>query len=138
MLDSITLIHLPDVQSIIDHVGIIWKPSGCAGPLLSKQVMKMVVSLTVEESGIIRYVRRPGTLLEAGCVVARLELDDPTKVHLVSNGAAGSCLGEERAKPAWEPLGICRASRMDQGSRLMHLFRASLSPQKRLGCREGG
>ncbi|KAG8145973.1 hypothetical protein E2320_012413, partial [Naja naja] len=46
------------------------------------EVMKMVVSLTVEESGIIRYVRRPGTLLEAGCVVARLELDDRTKVHL--------------------------------------------------------
>ncbi|XP_058014157.1 acetyl-CoA carboxylase 2 isoform X1 [Ahaetulla prasina] len=46
------------------------------------EVMKMVVSLTVEDSGIIRYVRRPGTLLEAGCVVARLELDDPTKVHV--------------------------------------------------------
>uniref|UniRef100_A0A8C5T0B0 Acetyl-CoA carboxylase beta n=1 Tax=Laticauda laticaudata TaxID=8630 RepID=A0A8C5T0B0_LATLA len=46
------------------------------------EVMKMVVSLTVEESGVICYVRRPGTLLEAGCVVARLELDDRTKVHL--------------------------------------------------------
>uniref|UniRef100_A0A670ZXV3 acetyl-CoA carboxylase n=1 Tax=Pseudonaja textilis TaxID=8673 RepID=A0A670ZXV3_PSETE len=46
------------------------------------EVMKMVVSLTVEESGVIRYVRRPGTLLEAGCVVARLELDDRTQVHL--------------------------------------------------------
>ncbi|XP_026541261.1 acetyl-CoA carboxylase 2 isoform X1 [Notechis scutatus] len=46
------------------------------------EVMKMVVSLTVEESGVIRYVRRPGTLLEAGCVVARLELDDHTQVHL--------------------------------------------------------
>lgn len=53
--------------------------------LLLKQVMKMVVTLTVEESGIICYVKRPGTLLEAGCVVARLELDDPTKVHPVSS-----------------------------------------------------
>ncbi|XP_042297368.1 acetyl-CoA carboxylase 2 [Sceloporus undulatus] len=45
------------------------------------EVMKMVVTLSVEESGIIRYVKRPGTLLEAGCVIARLELDDPGKVH---------------------------------------------------------
>lgn len=59
----------------------------------------MVISLTVEESGIIRYVRRPGTLLEAGCVVARLELDDPTKVHLVSSGAAGRHLGEREQSP---------------------------------------
>ncbi|XP_070619443.1 LOW QUALITY PROTEIN: acetyl-CoA carboxylase 2 [Erythrolamprus reginae] len=53
------------------------------------EVMKMVVSLTVEESGIIRYVRRPGTLLEAGCVVARLELNDPTKVHLAQLHTGG-------------------------------------------------
>lgn len=46
--------------------------------------------MTVEESGIVHYVKRPGTLLEAGCVVARLQLDDSTKVHLVSDGAAGS------------------------------------------------
>ncbi|XP_066466005.1 acetyl-CoA carboxylase 2 isoform X2 [Tiliqua scincoides] len=45
------------------------------------EVMKMVVTLTVEESGTIHYVKRPGTLLKAGCIVARLELDDPTKVH---------------------------------------------------------
>ncbi|XP_013912126.1 PREDICTED: acetyl-CoA carboxylase 2-like, partial [Thamnophis sirtalis] len=53
------------------------------------EVMKMVISLTVEESGIIRYVRRPGTLLEAGCVVAQLELDDPTKVHLAQLHTGG-------------------------------------------------
>lgn len=100
MLESITLVPLPDPQSITDHVGIIGKPSRCADPLLFQQVMKMVVSLTVEESGVIRYVRRPGTLLEAGCVVARLDLDDPTKVHLVSNGgAAGSHLGEGQQSP---------------------------------------
>ncbi|XP_053219260.1 acetyl-CoA carboxylase 2 isoform X2 [Podarcis raffonei] len=46
------------------------------------EVMKMVVTLAVEESGLIHYVKRPGTLLETGCVVARLELDNPTKVHL--------------------------------------------------------
>ncbi|XP_062445705.1 acetyl-CoA carboxylase 2 [Rhea pennata] len=44
------------------------------------EVMKIVVTLPVEESGCVRYVKRPGALLEAGCVIARLVLDDPTKV----------------------------------------------------------
>ncbi|XP_044296549.1 acetyl-CoA carboxylase 2 isoform X1 [Varanus komodoensis] len=54
----------------------------CVGQSYAEiEVMKMVVSLAVQESGLIRHVKRPGTLLEAGCVIARLELDDPTKVH---------------------------------------------------------
>lgn len=52
-------------------------------PVLS-QVMKIIMTLTVEESGRVHYVKRPGALLEAGCVIARLELDDPTKVKPVS------------------------------------------------------
>lgn len=45
--------------------------------------MKMVMALSVQESGRVRYVKRPGAMLEAGCLVARLELDDPSKVHPV-------------------------------------------------------
>ncbi|KFQ91765.1 Acetyl-CoA carboxylase 2, partial [Nipponia nippon] len=44
------------------------------------EVMKIIMTLTVEEAGRLHYVKRPGALLEAGCVIARLELDDPTKV----------------------------------------------------------
>ncbi|NXJ60581.1 ACACB carboxylase, partial [Rostratula benghalensis] len=44
------------------------------------EVMKIIMTLVVEESGRVHYVKRPGALLEAGCVIARLELDDPTKV----------------------------------------------------------
>uniref|UniRef100_A0A8C6J096 Uncharacterized protein n=1 Tax=Melopsittacus undulatus TaxID=13146 RepID=A0A8C6J096_MELUD len=44
------------------------------------EVMKIIMTLTVEESGRVHYIKRPGALLEAGCVIARLELDDPTKV----------------------------------------------------------
>ncbi|KAM9281257.1 acetyl-CoA carboxylase 2 isoform 2-T2 [Morus bassanus] len=44
------------------------------------EVMKIIMTLAVEEAGRVHYVKRPGTLLEAGCVIARLELDDPTKV----------------------------------------------------------
>ncbi|XP_069727330.1 acetyl-CoA carboxylase 2 isoform X1 [Phaenicophaeus curvirostris] len=44
------------------------------------EVMKIIMTLTVEEAGRVHYVKRPGALLEAGCVIAQLELDDPTKV----------------------------------------------------------
>ncbi|XP_039771055.1 acetyl-CoA carboxylase 2 isoform X2 [Ornithorhynchus anatinus] len=45
------------------------------------EVMKMIMTLNVQESGRVYYVKRPGAVLEAGCSVARLELDDPSKVH---------------------------------------------------------
>lgn len=44
----------------------------------------MIMTLNVQESGRVKYIKRPGVILEAGCVVARLELDDPSKVHAVS------------------------------------------------------
>ncbi|XP_068095507.1 acetyl-CoA carboxylase 2 isoform X1 [Hyperolius riggenbachi] len=45
------------------------------------EVMKMVMTLLVQEPGYIHYVKRPGAVLESGCVVARIDLDDPSKVH---------------------------------------------------------
>ncbi|XP_066546122.1 acetyl-CoA carboxylase isoform X2 [Amia ocellicauda] len=62
------------------------------------EVMKMVMTLLVKESGCVRYVKRPGAVLESGCVVARLELDDPTNLHPVHLNT--ECL------PAQEPLPI--------------------------------
>ncbi|XP_078277863.1 acetyl-CoA carboxylase 2 isoform X2 [Rhinoraja longicauda] len=47
------------------------------------EVMKMVMALTVEESGCVYYVKRPGACLEQGCTVAKMELDDPKKLHTV-------------------------------------------------------
>ncbi|XP_032823616.2 acetyl-CoA carboxylase 1 isoform X2 [Petromyzon marinus] len=44
------------------------------------EVMKMVMSMVVNESGCVHYVKRPGAVLEPGCVVAKLQLDDPTRV----------------------------------------------------------
>lgn len=44
----------------------------------------MVMTLTVEESGCVHFVKRPGAVLEPGCMVARLELDDPSSIHPVS------------------------------------------------------
>jgi len=45
------------------------------------EVMKMVMTLTTQESGVISHVKRSGAVLEAGCILACLELDDPTRVH---------------------------------------------------------
>ncbi|XP_073241070.1 acetyl-CoA carboxylase-like isoform X1 [Porites lutea] len=44
------------------------------------EVMKMVMPLIVSESGCVHYVKNPGAVLEPGSVVAKLELDDPSKV----------------------------------------------------------
>ncbi|XP_065319258.1 acetyl-CoA carboxylase-like isoform X2 [Gordionus sp. m RMFG-2023] len=48
------------------------------------EVMKMVVSLKVEESGILRYVKRPGAILETGTLIARIEISDPKKIKRAS------------------------------------------------------
>ncbi|XP_041957093.1 acetyl-CoA carboxylase isoform X3 [Alosa sapidissima] len=71
----------------------------CAGhPYAEIEVMKMVMSLTVEESGCVHFVKRPGAVLEPGCMVARLELDDPSSIHPVELNTA--------SLPPQEPLPI--------------------------------
>lgn len=42
--------------------------------------MKMVMTLTASEAGSITYTKRPGAVLDAGCIIATLELDDLTLV----------------------------------------------------------
>jgi acetyl-CoA carboxylase/biotin carboxylase 1 len=48
------------------------------------EVMKMVMTLTASESGTVFYVKRPGAVLEAGSIIASLELDDPSLVTKAS------------------------------------------------------
>lgn len=43
----------------------------------------MVMTLTAAESGCIHYVKRAGAALEPGCVIAKLQLDDPSRVQQV-------------------------------------------------------
>lgn len=38
----------------------------------------MVMTLHVKQSGCVHFIKRPGTVLEPGCVVARMDLDDPS------------------------------------------------------------
>lgn len=42
--------------------------------------MKMVMTLTVLQSGCIHFIKRPGAVLEPGCMVAHMELDDPSSI----------------------------------------------------------
>ncbi|XP_049512514.1 acetyl-CoA carboxylase-like isoform X3 [Dermacentor silvarum] len=53
----------------------------CGQSYAEIEVMKMVMTLTVEESGCVHFIKRPGAVLEAGCELARLELDDPSRVN---------------------------------------------------------
>ncbi|KAF4012060.1 hypothetical protein G4228_003352 [Cervus hanglu yarkandensis] len=49
------------------------------------EVMKMVMTLTAAESGCIHYVKRPGAALDPGCVIAKMQLDNPSKVQQVKD-----------------------------------------------------
>jgi acetyl-CoA carboxylase/biotin carboxylase 1 len=42
--------------------------------------MKMVMTLTVSESGCLWFNKRPGAVIEPGTILARLDVDDPTRV----------------------------------------------------------
>ncbi|XP_077869541.1 acetyl-CoA carboxylase-like, partial [Saccoglossus kowalevskii] len=45
------------------------------------EVMKMCMSLTINENGCLMYVKRPGAVFEQGSIIANLNLDDPTRVN---------------------------------------------------------
>ncbi|XP_031330897.1 acetyl-CoA carboxylase isoform X2 [Photinus pyralis] len=44
------------------------------------EVMKMVMTLTAGEAGTVSYIKRPGAVLDAGSIIATLELDDASLV----------------------------------------------------------
>ena len=51
----------------------------------------MVMTLTVQQSGCIHFVKRPGAVLEPGSVVARIDLDDHSSIHRVSHYILCQC-----------------------------------------------
>ncbi|XP_039658817.1 acetyl-CoA carboxylase isoform X2 [Perca fluviatilis] len=52
------------------------------------EVMKMVMTLTLQQSGCVHFVKRPGAVLQPGCVVAHIDLDDPSSIHPVELNTA--------------------------------------------------
>ncbi|XP_033643702.1 acetyl-CoA carboxylase-like isoform X2 [Asterias rubens] len=65
------------IQYLIEDGGHVFSDQAYA----EIEVMKMVMSLRVPESGCVHFVKRPGAVLDQGSVVAKLELDDPTRVN---------------------------------------------------------
>ncbi|XP_042208168.1 acetyl-CoA carboxylase-like [Homarus americanus] len=58
-------------------------------PFAEIESMKMVMALTVTESGCVYHLKRPGAVLSAGDTIARMDLDDPsivTKAQLFTEG----------------------------------------------------
>lgn len=49
-------------------------------PYAEIEVMKMVMTLTAQESGTVSFVRRSGAVLDAGSLIGHIELDDPSLV----------------------------------------------------------
>ncbi|KAL1273892.1 hypothetical protein QQF64_026706, partial [Cirrhinus molitorella] len=76
-------------------------------PYAEIEVMKMVMTLHVQHSGCICFLKRPGTVLEPGCVVARMDLDDPSCIHPVKPNT--------EPLPSQEPLPVV-------GERLHQVF----------------
>ncbi|CDW53052.1 CPSase L D2 and Carboxyl trans and Biotin lipoyl and Biotin carb C and CPSase L chain and ACC central domain containing protein [Trichuris trichiura] len=50
-------------------------------PYAEIEVMKMVMTLTTPESGCVHYLKRPGTVLNPGSVIAKMSLDDPSRMR---------------------------------------------------------
>ncbi|XP_028335696.1 acetyl-CoA carboxylase 2 isoform X2 [Physeter macrocephalus] len=76
-----TVLRAPSAGKLIQYLVEDGGHIEAGGSYAEIEVMKMITTLNVQESGRVKYVKRPGAVLEAGCVVARLELDDPSKVH---------------------------------------------------------
>ena len=47
------------------------------------EVMKMVMTVTVTESGCLYYNKRPGAILDSGAIIAHLDLDDASRIQRV-------------------------------------------------------
>ncbi|XP_073646316.1 acetyl-CoA carboxylase 2 isoform X4 [Tursiops truncatus] len=76
-----TVLRAPSTGKLIQYMVEDGDHIEAGGSYAEIEVMKMITTLNVQESGRVKYVKRPGAVLEAGCVVARLDLDDPSKVH---------------------------------------------------------
>ncbi|KRZ71508.1 Acetyl-CoA carboxylase, partial [Trichinella papuae] len=69
------------VQYLVEDGGHV-----CAcSPVAEMEVMKMIITLSSPENGCIHYVKRPGTLLNPGSLVATLTLDDASHIRTITD-----------------------------------------------------
>uniref|UniRef100_A0A8C2EXL4 acetyl-CoA carboxylase n=1 Tax=Cyprinus carpio TaxID=7962 RepID=A0A8C2EXL4_CYPCA len=78
-----TVLRSPSAGKLLQYVVADGSHVLATQPYAEIEVMKMVMPLHVQHSGCIHFLKRPGTVLEPGCVVARMDLDDPSCIHAV-------------------------------------------------------
>uniref|UniRef100_A0A672PPX8 acetyl-CoA carboxylase n=1 Tax=Sinocyclocheilus grahami TaxID=75366 RepID=A0A672PPX8_SINGR len=76
-----TVLRSPSAGKLLQYVIADGSHVLATQPYAEIEVMKMVMTLHVQHSGCIHFLKRPGTVLEPGCVVARMDLDDPSCIH---------------------------------------------------------
>uniref|UniRef100_A0A9J7Y0B3 acetyl-CoA carboxylase n=1 Tax=Cyprinus carpio carpio TaxID=630221 RepID=A0A9J7Y0B3_CYPCA len=76
-----TVLRSPSTGKLLQYVVADGSHVLATQPYAEIEVMKMVMTLHVQHSGCIHFLKRSGTVLEPGCVVARMDLDDPSCIH---------------------------------------------------------
>ncbi|XP_052412557.1 acetyl-CoA carboxylase isoform X3 [Carassius gibelio] len=106
-----TVLRSPSAGKLLQYVVADGSHVLASQPYAEIEVMKMVMTLHVQHSGCIHFLKRPGTVLEPGCVVARMDLDDPSCIHPVKPNT--------EPLPSQEPLPVV-------GERLHQVFHSVL------------
>nr|XP_015828099.2 acetyl-CoA carboxylase isoform X2 [Nothobranchius furzeri] len=83
-----TVLRSPSAGKLLQYVYEDGAHIKAGEPYAEIEVMKMVMTLTVQQSGCVHFVKRPGAVLEPGCVIARVDLDDPSSIHKVELNTA--------------------------------------------------
>ena len=63
--------------------------------------MKMVMTVTVTESGCLYYNKRPGAILDPGAIIAHLDLDDASRIQRVQMFTGRFRDSEPGSLPVW-------------------------------------
>lgn len=75
-----TILRSPSTGKLVQYLVEDGQHIEAGQPYAEIEVMKMIMSLTSQESGTVTLAKRPGAVLEAGAILARLELVDPSLV----------------------------------------------------------
>lgn len=75
-----TILRSPSTGKLVQYLVEDGQHVESGQPYAEIEVMKMIMSLTAQESGTVSLAKRPGAVLEAGAILARLELVDPSLV----------------------------------------------------------
>uniref|UniRef100_A0A914WMT1 Acetyl-CoA carboxylase n=1 Tax=Plectus sambesii TaxID=2011161 RepID=A0A914WMT1_9BILA len=76
-----TLLRSPSAGKLVSYLVEDGGHIHGGSPYAEVEVMKMIMTLTATESGILHYVKRPGAVLTSGVTIARMVLDDPDRVR---------------------------------------------------------